>query len=79
MALMILEQGFAEQHSKMSAVYSAALNGHTAIMQRIFDMNQCLESANVNDDENDRWKLYAVMLGLAAEAGKCKLGPVFSL
>jgi hypothetical protein len=80
MTLMILEQGFAEQRSKMSAVYSAASSGHTAIMQRIFDVNQCSESANANDDEDNRWKFYVIMLQFSAEAGKCKLGPcVFTL
>jgi hypothetical protein len=79
MTLMILEQGFAEEYSKMSAVYSAASSGHTAIMQRIFDMNQCPEYTNANDDENNGWKAYASMLQFAARAGQCKLGPVLSL
>jgi hypothetical protein len=33
MTLMVLEQGFAEQNSRMSATRSAAEGGQTAIMQ----------------------------------------------
>jgi hypothetical protein len=69
MALMILEQGFAERYSKMSAVYSAASNGHTAIMQRIFDMNQCPEYANASDDEKvDGNFMLACLITRQAEA-----------